>query len=101
MRLGICSTEPSWLSCCLSCAILHAGVNLLAMCAQVELPKLQAAISIACRLGFATRLPNPYEGAPLSCSASLEALPALHSPKDEAFETLAYFASWPVNLRLP
>ena len=29
---------------------------------QVELPKLQAAISIACRLGFATRLPNPYEG---------------------------------------
>jgi hypothetical protein len=30
---------------------------------QVELPKLQAAISIACRLGFATRLPNPYEGA--------------------------------------
>ena len=30
---------------------------------QVELPKLQAAISIACRLGFAKRLPNPYEGA--------------------------------------
>jgi hypothetical protein len=30
--------------------------------AQVELPKLQAAISIACRLGFATRLPNPAEG---------------------------------------
>jgi hypothetical protein len=29
---------------------------------QVDLPKLQAAISIACRLGFATRLPNPYEG---------------------------------------
>ena len=31
-------------------------------CVQVELPKLQAAISIACRLGFATRLPNPNEG---------------------------------------
>ena len=29
---------------------------------QVELPKLQAAISIACRLGFAKRLPNPNEG---------------------------------------
>ena len=31
---------------------------------QVELPKLQAAISIACRLGFAKRLPNPNEGEP-------------------------------------
>ena len=40
------------------------------MRAQVELPKLQAAISIACRLGFATRLPNPYEGALLSCYAA-------------------------------
>ena len=29
---------------------------------QVELPKLQAAISIACRLGFAKRLPNHNEG---------------------------------------
>ena len=31
---------------------------------QVDLPRLTAAISIACRLGFATRLPNPaHDGA--------------------------------------
>ncbi|BDA48371.1 Protein FAM91A1 [Coccomyxa sp. Obi] len=39
----------------------RASVAELADILQVELPKLQAAISIACRLGFATRLPNPAE----------------------------------------
>ena len=42
---------------------------------QVELPKLQAAISIACRLGFATRLPNANEGA---CAGRML---ACHQPK--------------------
>ena len=31
-------------------------------CLQVEVPRLQRAISVACRLGFAKRLPNRNEG---------------------------------------
>ena len=54
---------------------LTSGVGLV----QVELPKLQAAISIACRLGFAKRLPNPNEGVPshLSMQLTLHLFPFL------------------------
>lgn len=37
----------------------RASIAELAAILQVPLPKLLAAISLACRLGFATRLPNP------------------------------------------
>lgn len=60
---------------------------------QVDLSELRAAISIACRLGFASRLPNPRDstgarrsgGAPqshhiayvISCYAWCDVLPAV------------------------
>lgn len=43
--------------------MLVEGADVNYLCGlQVELLKVQSAISIACRLGFATRLPNPYDG---------------------------------------
>jgi hypothetical protein len=44
----------------------RASVGELAGILSVEVPKLQMAISIACRLGFGTRLTPPHHGQPLS-----------------------------------
>ena len=41
---------------------LSAAAILTLPAAQVDLSELRAAISIACRLGFASRLPNPRDG---------------------------------------
>ena len=49
----------------------RASVVELAQMLSVEVAKLQHAISIACRLGFATRQPRPNEGAPLASHHSL------------------------------
>ena len=43
----------------------RASVGELAGILSVEVPKLQMAISIACRLGFGTRLTPPHQGQPL------------------------------------
>ncbi len=42
----------------------RASVGELAGILSVEVPKLQMAISIACRLGFGTRLTPPHQGQP-------------------------------------
>lgn len=40
-------------------------------CLQVDVPRLQRAISVACRLGFAKRLPNRNEGGGLGHASCL------------------------------
>jgi hypothetical protein len=47
----------------------RASVGELAGILSVDVPKLQMAISIACRLGFGTRLTPPHQGQPLLCAA--------------------------------
>ncbi|CAK0785595.1 hypothetical protein CVIRNUC_008805 [Coccomyxa viridis] len=74
----------------------RASVGELADILQVELPKLQAAISIACRLGFAKRLPNPIEDEggvdvpQFSLDFDLDSEPGLDAPPLERNPSVGY-----------